>query len=83
MSSFGAFAVGAALPLVPWLVGSGAAAMVASVVIGLVAAVTVGWVLAVFTERSRWRTAARQVTLAGAACILTWAIGSVLGATVV
>jgi VIT1/CCC1 family predicted Fe2+/Mn2+ transporter len=82
-SSFVAFAVGAALPLLPWFLSSGAAAAVASVIIGLVAAATVGVVLATFTERSRFRTAARQVALAGGACALTWVIGSLLGATVV
>lgn len=83
VSSFGAFAVGAALPLLPWFAASGTAAIAASVVIGLVAALTVGWVLAVFTERSKLRTALRQAGLASAACALTWAIGSLLGATVV
>jgi VIT1/CCC1 family predicted Fe2+/Mn2+ transporter len=82
-SSFVAFAVGALLPLVPWFVASGLAAMVASVVLGLAAAATVGLVLATFTERSRIRTASRQVVLAAVACALTWLIGSLLGATVV
>lgn len=82
-SSFGAFAIGAALPLVPWMIGGGAAATIASVVIGLIAAALVGVVLAVFTERSKVRTAARQVGLAVAAGGLTFAIGSLLGATVV
>ncbi|MDH3678591.1 MAG: VIT1/CCC1 transporter family protein [Acidimicrobiia bacterium] len=83
VSSFVAFAVGAALPLLPWFGLSGNVAIVTSVIIGLVAALTVGWVLAVFTERSKVRTALRQAGLAAAACALTWAIGSLLGATVV
>jgi vacuolar iron transporter family protein len=82
-SSFVAFAIGAALPLLPYLFASGLAAAVASVVIGLVAAATVGAVLAVFTERSKIRTAFRQVALATAACVLTVGIGGILGATVV
>ncbi len=82
-SSFVAFTLGAAVPLVPWLVADGYPATVASVVLGLVASATVGAVLAVFTGRSRVRTALRQVTLAAAACGLTFAIGSLLGATVV
>lgn len=83
VSSFGAFAVGATVPLLPWLVASGVLATVASVVLGFSAAAAVGAVLAVFTERSKVRTAARQVGLAAAACGLTFAIGSLLGATVV
>ncbi len=82
-SSFLAFAIGAAIPLAPWIVSSGNRATIMSVVLGLVAAATVGTVLAIFTERSKIKTAARQVGLAAAACGLTYAIGSVLGATVV
>lgn len=83
ISSFVAFAVGALIPLIPWFAASGSAAIVGSVVLGLAAALTVGWVLAHFTERSKVRTALRQAGLAAAACVLTWLIGSLLGATVV
>ena len=83
VSSFGAFAVGAVLPLVPWFFAAGTAAVVASVIVGLIAACSVGWLLAVFTERSKVKTMARQAGLATAACALTWAIGSLLGATVI
>ena len=83
LSSFVAFAFGAFLPLAPWFVTEGFAAVVASVVLGLVAALAVGWVLAVFTERSKVKTMARQAGLATAACGLTWVIGSLLGATVI
>jgi len=82
-SSFVAFGFGAILPLIPWFVTSGTTAVVASILIGLGAAAAVGATLAVFTERSKFKTAARQVVLAALACVLTWAIGSVLGATVV
>jgi VIT1/CCC1 family predicted Fe2+/Mn2+ transporter len=82
-SSFVAFAIGAALPLAPWFVAVGTAATVASALVGLVATAAVGVTLAHFTERSAFRTAARQVSLATAACVLTWLIGSVMGATVV
>jgi VIT1/CCC1 family predicted Fe2+/Mn2+ transporter len=82
-SSFLAFSVGAAIPLVPWILTSGTRATIVSVVLGLVASATVGTVLAIFTERSKVLTAARQVALAAAACGLTYVIGSVLGATVV
>lgn len=83
VSSFGAFAVGAFVPLAPWFLVDGTAAVLASVIVGLIAALSVGWVLAVFTERSKIKTMARQAGLAIAACGLTWAIGSLLGATVI
>lgn len=82
-SSFVAFAIGAALPLVPWFLSEGTIAIVTSIIVGIVAAATVGLVLARFTERSKLKTAGRQVGLAAAACLLTWLIGSLLGATVI
>ncbi len=81
-SSFLAFAVGAILPLIPWLLSEGNAAIVASAIIGVVAAAIVGVALAVFTERSKFRTALRQVSWAVGACALTWVIGTVLGTAV-
>jgi vacuolar iron transporter family protein len=81
-ASFIAFALGAFLPLVPWLFGGGAAAVVASIVIGAVAAALVGAVLATFTERSKVRTAARQVLVATVACVFTSVVGTLLGANV-
>jgi VIT1/CCC1 family predicted Fe2+/Mn2+ transporter len=82
VSSFGSFAVGALIPLVPWLFASGTAAIVASALLGLLAAATVGAVLARFTERSIVRTALRQVAWAVIACSATWLIGSWLGTVV-
>jgi len=82
VSSFGAFAVGAFIPLLPWLLGDGTAILVASIVLALLAAAAVGWALAYFTGKSKVRTMARQVLLGSAACALTWLIGSLLGASV-
>ncbi len=82
VSSFIAFAIGAILPLIPWLLGEGDGAILASVAIGLTAAALVGATIARFTERSIVRTVGRQVLWAVAACALTWGIGSALGATV-
>lgn len=82
-SSFVAFAIGAILPLLPWFFSEGNVAIVSSVLIGLIAAASVGATLAHFTERSKVRTAARQVLIAVAAGAITWLIGSLLGATVI
>lgn len=81
-SSFLAFAIGAILPLLPWFISSGTAAIVASVVVGLAASALVGLLLARFTERSPLKTAGRQVAWAAGACAVTFAIGSLLGTTV-
>lgn len=82
VSSFIAFAIGAVLPLIPWLITSGTPAIVASIVIGLISAAGVGILLARFTERSMLRTATRQVGWATGACLLTWAIGMWLGTAI-
>ncbi|WP_083908564.1 VIT1/CCC1 transporter family protein [Ilumatobacter coccineus] len=82
ISSFIAFAVGALIPLFPWFFAEGNGAVIASALLGLVAATGVGIALATFTERSKVRTAARQVGWAVAACTATWLIGTWLGEVV-
>lgn len=82
ISSFIAFALGAVLPLIPWFVSDGTAAVVASVIVGVAASAIVGILLARFTERSPLRTSLRQVGFAVGACTITFAIGSLLGTTV-
>ncbi|MGH8995343.1 MAG: VIT1/CCC1 transporter family protein [Acidimicrobiales bacterium] len=79
LSSFLAFAIGALLPLIPWLVGSGAAAVVASVIIGGVTALVVGWFLGMMTGRSRWKTSLRQLVVAAVAAAVTFGIGRAVG----
>lgn len=82
VSSFIAFAIGALIPLAPWFFAEGTGAIIASAILGLVAATIVGVVLATFTERSKIRTAARQVGWATAACTVTYLIGTWLGEVV-
>ncbi|HIN10502.1 MAG TPA: hypothetical protein EYM63_02675 [Acidobacteria bacterium] len=82
VSSFSAFALGAFVPLIPWLLGGGDGAMWASAVLGVTAAAVVGAVLARLTERSVLRTVARQVLVAAGACTATYLIGGMLGASV-
>src|SRR6056297_3276514 len=77
--SFGAFSAGAIVPLVPWLVGSGTAAVVASVVLGALAAAIIGVVLATFTGRPRWFSALRQTAIAAVAAGVTYLVGSLVG----
>ncbi len=82
ISSFIAFAIGALIPLIPWIFAEGNGAVIASAVLGIMATATVGAVLARFTERSMIRTAARQMAWAIAACAVTWVIGSWVGTAV-
>jgi VIT1/CCC1 family predicted Fe2+/Mn2+ transporter len=80
--SFICFVIGAVLPVIPWLVGSGTAATAASVVIGGSAAAALGWSIGHFAERNRFRTAARQVLILLVACVVTYSIGSLLDVSV-
>ncbi|HUC35759.1 MAG TPA: VIT1/CCC1 transporter family protein [Acidimicrobiales bacterium] len=79
VSSFATFAVGAFLPLLPWLVSSGTAATLGSVVIGAVAALAVGTALSVFTRRTWWRSALRQLVISAGAAAVTFGIGHAVG----
>lgn len=78
-SSFAAFSFGALVPLVPWFLASGTAAVVASLVAALVAAVAVGGAIGRFTGRPLPRTVARQVLFTLVPAALTYAIGSAVG----
>lgn len=79
VSSFFSFALGAMLPLIPWLIGSGTAATLASVVIGALTALVVGVLIGQLTGRSRWRTAMRQLLVAAVAAAVTYGIGRAVG----
>ena len=81
-ASFVTFAMGAFIPLLPWLIGSGTAAIVASVVLGAVAAVVVGAVLARFTERPVLPSALRQLAVTAIAAGVTFGVGRAIGAGV-
>jgi len=78
-SSFFSFAIGALVPLVPWFVGEGNAAKIASLVLGLVTAVVVGWLIARSTDRPVARGVARQVLFTLVPAVITFLIGSALG----
>ena len=79
LSSFFTFALGAFIPLVPWLFLKGTAAIVASVVLSAIAAIAIGVVLAAFTHRSVWRSALRQLALTAGAAAVTYGVGRAIG----
>ena len=80
LSSFGSFAVGAVVPLIPWFITGGVAAVIASIILGACMAVAVGAVVAQFTGRSRLYTAARQLAIAAVAAAVCTGIGALVGA---
>jgi len=79
LSSFATFALGALLPLIPWLVSRGTGAEVASVVVGGLAALGVGAALAVFTHRSWWWSSLRQLLISAVAAAVTYGVGTAVG----
>jgi len=80
ISSFFAFAVGAFIPLVPWLFIGGAAAVAWSIALSAVAALTFGALLGHFTERSMWFSALRSLFITALAASVTVIVGRLVGA---
>ena len=80
--SFLAFVVGAAVPLVPFLVTSGQVAFVASLVASMVALFLVGAGVSLLTGKSAWRSGLRQMLIGGLAAAVTFAVGSLLGVNI-
>jgi VIT1/CCC1 family predicted Fe2+/Mn2+ transporter len=78
--SFLAFAVGALVPVAPFLFGSASAGFVAaSAALSALALFGVGAGVSLFTGRSALYSGARQVALGAAAAAVTFAIGRLIG----
>jgi vacuolar iron transporter family protein len=80
--SFVTFSVGAAIPLIPFLITSGTIAFVASLTVAFAALFAVGAGVSIVTGRSMVFSGARQVVIGAAAAAVTYVVGSVIGATV-
>jgi VIT1/CCC1 family predicted Fe2+/Mn2+ transporter len=78
-SSFVSFALGAFIPLIPWLITSGTTATLGSVVLGAVGAFSVGAALAHFTGRSWLWSAGRQLLISAVAAGVTYSVGHLIG----
>lgn len=79
VGSFLAFTMGAAIPLIPYLVTSGAAAFFSSLVLSLVALFLLGIGISTFTHRSWVFSGTRQVLLGAIAAAVTYAVGTLIG----
>jgi VIT1/CCC1 family predicted Fe2+/Mn2+ transporter len=77
--SFVAFAIGAVVPVLPYLILSGAAAFTVSIVVSLVALFTVGAGVSLLTGRGVLFSGVRQVLIGAAAAVVTFAVGSLIG----
>lgn len=76
------FLLGAAVPVIPWYVGSGEAAKIASVVAGVAGALVVGAFIGKMAERSLGRSALRQAVILLLATGVTYLIGTLFDVTV-
>jgi VIT1/CCC1 family predicted Fe2+/Mn2+ transporter len=80
--SFVAFALGAVVPVVPYLFGSGAAAFWIAIVASLGALFLVGAGVSLLTGRSLPFSGARQVGIGAAAAVVTYFVGTAIGVSV-
>ena len=80
ISSFVAFTIGAFLPLLPWLIGGGAAAVAWSIAISATAAAALGATLGRLTSSSIWLAAVRTLGIAALAAGVTYGVGRAVGA---
>ena len=80
--SFVAFAIGAVIPVLPYLLMSGSGAFAVSLGLSLVALFAVGAGVSLITGRSTLYSGARQVLIGGAAAAVTFGVGRVIGVTV-
>jgi vacuolar iron transporter family protein len=77
--SFVSFAVGAAVPVLPYVILSGGAAFATSIVLSLLALFAVGAGVSLLTGRGFLFSGLRQVAIGAGAALVTFAVGSLIG----
>jgi VIT1/CCC1 family predicted Fe2+/Mn2+ transporter len=82
ITSFVLFAVGAAIPLVPFLAASGVGAITTSAGLSGIALFALGAAISALTGRHPVRAGLRQLAFGLAAAAITFGIGSLLGAAI-
>lgn len=82
ISSLLAFAVGAFVVVLPYLIGGGTAALVAAIVLAAAALLAVGGGIGALNGRPVVRSALRQLLFGAAAAAITFGVGRLIGTTV-
>ena len=77
--SFVAFAIGASIPVLPYLVAGGPSALLVSLGLSLVALFCVGAAVSLLTGRGLIFSGVRQLAIGLAAAVVTYIIGSIIG----
>jgi VIT1/CCC1 family predicted Fe2+/Mn2+ transporter len=80
--SFVAFAIGALVPVVPYLITAGSAAFVAAIALSLGALFAVGAGVSLLTGRGMLFSGVRQVLIGAAAAVVTYVVGRAIGVNV-
>ncbi|HEX2843894.1 MAG TPA: VIT1/CCC1 transporter family protein, partial [Candidatus Limnocylindria bacterium] len=78
--SFLSFTLGAAIPLIPYLLASGSAAFLTSLGVSLAALALLGYAISRLTRRGALFSSVRQVLLGGIAAAVTFGVGTLIGA---
>ncbi|MCB9283318.1 MAG: VIT1/CCC1 transporter family protein [Lewinellaceae bacterium] len=78
-ASFFLFAVGAIIPVLPYLFMQGGPVMYVSLAFSVVGLFAIGAAITLFTGRSIWSSGARQVFFGLAAAAVTYGIGKLIG----
>ncbi len=81
LASFMLFALGAMVPVIPFLVTGGSGAVIASVGLSGLALFAIGAAITIFTGVTVWRSGSRQLALGLGAAGVTFFIGRVIGTT--
>jgi VIT1/CCC1 family predicted Fe2+/Mn2+ transporter len=76
-SSFISFAIGAMIPVLPYLFG--AADVIPALIMSLTALFVCGAIVSRVTTRSWWYSGLRQLLLGAAAAALTYGVGTLVG----
>jgi len=79
VTSFVLFAIGAVVPILPFVVARGSIAVASSVVISAVGLFAIGAAITLFTGAPVWRSGGRQLLLGLAAAGLTFGVGRLIG----
>jgi VIT1/CCC1 family predicted Fe2+/Mn2+ transporter len=82
ISSFLLFAIGAIIPVIPFLFLSGLAAVGLSVALSTLGLFGIGAAITLLTGRSVWATGMRQVLVGLAAAAITFGIGRLIGISI-
>ena len=81
-SSFVSFAIGAIIPVIPFLLTSGAPALIASITLAFIALFVVGAGVSLLTGRGIVFGGLRQVLIGAAAATVTFIVGRLIGVAV-